>query len=88
MRVGLFGGSFDPIHLGHLLLAETCREAAALDEVWFVPAAVSPHKLGRVATEGRHRLQMLNLAVGGYPPYVTCDWELQRGGRRYTVESL
>ncbi len=62
MRLGLFGGSFDPIHLGHLLLAETCRESAQLDQVWFVPAAISPHKQARIMTPGPQRLQMLRLS--------------------------
>ena len=88
MRIGLFGGSFDPVHYGHLLLAETCREAALLDQVWWIPAATSPHKQDRVTAAGQHRLKMLQLAVGGHEPFVICDWELERGGVSYTVDTL
>ncbi len=88
MRLGLLGGSFDPIHYGHLLMAETCREAARLDRVWFVPAATSPHKQGRTTAEARHRIQMLRLAIGGYAAFEVCEWEVERGGLSYTVETL
>ena len=88
MRLGLFGGSFDPVHFGHLLLAETCREAACLDQIWFVPAAISPHKQGRTVTHGPQRLQMLRLAIGGHPGFDVCDLEIERGGVSFTVDTL
>jgi nicotinate-nucleotide adenylyltransferase len=88
MRVGLFGGTFDPVHFGHLLVAETCRESARLDEIWFVPAATSPHKLGRQPTGGQQRLQMLRLAIAGHPDFEVCDLEVVRGGVSYTVATL
>ncbi|MCA9169906.1 MAG: nicotinate (nicotinamide) nucleotide adenylyltransferase [Planctomycetales bacterium] len=88
MRIGLFGGSFDPIHFGHLLLAETCREAAQLDQVWWTPAATSPHKQGRVTASAQHRLRMLQLALGGHEAFIACDWELERGGVSFTVDTL
>ena len=62
MNVGIYGGSFDPIHIGHLLVAEFCREAATLDEVWFVPASVAPHKTTGASASAKHRLEM---------PYLT-----------------
>ena len=65
MRLGLFGGSFDPVHYGHLLLAECCREQCRLDEVWFLPAATPPHKQVRELTPAAQRIEMLELAIGG-----------------------
>jgi nicotinate-nucleotide adenylyltransferase len=88
MRLGVFGGSFDPVHYGHLLLAETCREQCGLDEVWFVPADVPPHKRGRELSPGAARVEMLQLAIGGHDQFCVCDLELKRGGVSYTVETL
>jgi nicotinate-nucleotide adenylyltransferase len=88
MRLGLFGGSFDPVHFGHLLLAECCREQLALDQVWFVPAAVPPHKRDAHLTDGAKRLDMLRLATGGEPAFVVSAIELDRGGLSYTVDTL
>ncbi len=65
MRIGIFGGSFDPVHFGHLLLAECCREQGRLDAVRFVPAAVPPHKRQRELTPAQNRIEMLELAIGG-----------------------
>ena len=87
MRLGLFGGTFDPVHYGHLLLADCCREQCRLDEVWFVPAAIPPHKQ-RELTPAAARLEMLELAIGGYEPFSVCRWEIERGGLSYTVETL
>lgn len=88
MRLGLFGGSFDPIHLGHLLLAECCREQCRLDQVWFLPAAVPPHKQGHRQTPGDARAEMIELAVGGHETFYVNRYELDRGGVSYTVETL
>ena len=91
MRLGIFGGSFDPVHYGHLLLAEAAREEARLDEVWFVPVAISPHKVSAQAEEpaaGEHRAAMLELAVAWDPRLVVDRLELQRGGVSYTVETM
>jgi nicotinate-nucleotide adenylyltransferase len=88
MRLGIFGGSFDPVHYGHLLLAEHCREQCRLDAVWFVPAAVPPHKQDRSLSSAADRLEMLKLAIGGYEPFTVCSTELNRGGVSYTVDTL
>lgn len=88
MRIGIFGGSFDPVHLGHLLVAENCREQAGLDRVVFVPAAVPPHKQGRRLAPGEHRVAMLGLATGGNPAFGVSDAELARGGVSWTVDTL
>lgn len=87
-RIGLLGGTFDPVHLGHLVLADQCREQAALDEVWFVPARLPPHKGDKSISAPRHRLEMLKIAVSGTPPFSICEIELQRDGPSYTVDTL
>lgn len=88
MRLGIFGGSFNPVHYGHLLLAETCREQAQLDEVWFVPNAISPLKQDQPPAADRHRVEMLKLAIGGHEAFRLCTLEIDRGGISYTVDTL
>src|SRR5438132_13227938 len=88
MRIGVFGGTFDPVHTAHLILAEQCREQAQLDQVWFIPAARPPHKQDRSLTAFRHRLEMLALALAGQPTFVINDLEKDRPGPSYTVETL
>ncbi|HEX5444475.1 MAG TPA: nicotinate-nucleotide adenylyltransferase [Pirellulales bacterium] len=88
MRLGIFGGTFDPVHFGHLLLAEYCREACRLDAVWFTPAAQPPHKQRGDLTNPRRRVEMLQLAIGGQGAFAVCERELQRGGVSYTVDTL
>jgi nicotinate-nucleotide adenylyltransferase len=88
MRLGLYGGSFDPVHYGHLLLAETCREQCRLDAVWFAPAAIPPHKQDRTLSPAADRIEMLKLAIGGHEPFTIFTGEVDRGGISYTVETL
>lgn len=88
MRIGIFGGSFDPVHLGHLLLAETCLEGATLDQVWFMPCAIQPHKPDRQLASAKHRVEMLELAIAGHERFQVSSLELDRGGASYTVETL
>jgi nicotinate-nucleotide adenylyltransferase len=88
MRIGVYGGSFDPVHIGHLIAAECAREQARLDRVVFVPAAAPPHKPGRILADGRHRLEMLSLAIGGHEAFTVSSVELERGGTSYTVDTL
>lgn len=88
MRLGLYGGSFDPVHYGHLLLAECCREALALDEVWLLPAAIPPHKQAREMAPGRQRLEMLELALAGHEQLRASRIEIDRGGVSFTVDTL
>jgi nicotinate-nucleotide adenylyltransferase len=88
MRLGIFGGSFDPVHLGHLLLAEACREQAKLDRVLFVPTNTQPHKLHHQPASNAARVEMLQLAVQGNPAFVVEKLELDRGGVSYTVDTL
>jgi nicotinate-nucleotide adenylyltransferase len=87
MRLGLFGGTFDPIHLGHLILAEQCREACRLDRVWFVVAGAPPHKRGE-RTPVTHRIEMAKIAIAGHPAFEVSDIEARRPGPHYSVETL
>ena len=88
MRLGLFGGSFDPVHLGHLELARCCAEQAALDEVWFVPAAHQPLKPGGPQATNDQRLAMLQVAIADQHDMKTSSIEIERGGVSYTIETL
>lgn len=88
MRVGVFGGTFDPVHLGHLILAEQCREQAALDQVLFVPALLPPHKQQQPLTSFGQRVEMLNLAISGNPAFRVEELEKNRAGPSYTVDTL
>lgn len=87
MRLGLFGGTFDPIHLGHLILAEQCREACRLDQVWFVVAGAPPHKRGD-RTPVAHRLEMVRIAIAGHPAFEVSEIEASRPGPHYSVDTL
>ena len=88
MRIGIFGGSFDPIHQGHLILAEQCLEHASLDEVWFIPAALSPHKQDGAHANDRQRVEMIEFAIAGHSSFLLSKTELERGGVSYTVDTL
>ena len=87
MRIGLYGGTFDPIHLGHLRAAETAREALGLDLVAFLPAAVPPHR-GSPLSAAADRLAMARLATASHPRFEAWDKELRRPGPSYTVETV
>jgi nicotinate-nucleotide adenylyltransferase len=87
MRLGLFGGTFDPIHLGHLILAEGCREACRLDRVWFIVAGAPPHKPGH-RTAVADRLEMVRIAIAGHPGFEVSELETSRPGPHYSVETL
>ncbi len=88
MRLGVFGGSFDPVHLGHLILAEQSREQVGLDRVLFIPAARPPHKQGRVLTPFAQRAEMLALAIAGHPSFQVSEIEKDRPGPSFTVDTL
>ena len=85
---GLFGGTFDPPHLGHLALAEACADAAGLDRVVWMPAATSPHKRGRRQTPARLRLAMVEAAIEGNQRFHASDLEVRRRGVSYTVDTV
>ena len=89
MRIGVFGGTFDPPHIGHLLLAADAREALALDRLIFVPAATQPFKVNTPPkASARDRLEMLRLAVADDANYTVDDTEIDRKGLSFTVDTL
>lgn len=88
MRLGIFGGTFDPIHLGHLAIAEEARVALDLASVVFVPAGVPPHKLGVAITTAADRLEMVRRAIADNPGFAVDESELRRSGISYTVDTL
>jgi len=87
-RIGLFGGSFDPVHLGHLLVAQAAREELELTRLFFIPAAQSPLKPERQPTSGPERLRLLRLALAGKTWIEIDEQELDRGGLSYTIDTL
>ena len=88
MRIGLMGGSFDPVHSGHLRAAEEISERLELDKVVFIPTLVSPHKSSETMASSSHRLNMLNLSVKRNPRFKVSDMELRREPPSYTIDTL
>jgi len=87
-RIGVFGGSFDPVHMGHLVVAQDAAERLELSEVVFIPAAIPPHKQHLQQVDAKHRLNMLNLAVESDIRFSVSDIELQRGGVSYSIDTV
>jgi nicotinate-nucleotide adenylyltransferase len=88
MRLGIFGGTFDPVHYGHLLVAEQCLEQCRLDQVWFLPAGIPPHKLEQTIAPGKARAEMLELAIAGHDRFRVDRRELERTDPCFTVDTL
>jgi nicotinate-nucleotide adenylyltransferase len=88
MRIGVLGGTFDPPHIAHLILAEQAREQVSLDEVWFVPAGDPWRKASREVSPAAHRLAMTRLAIQGVSGFLVDDCEIRRTGPTYTVDTL
>lgn len=88
VKVGLLGGSFDPIHLGHLVLAEEARERLGLARVLFVPNRLPPHKTGREMAPPADRLEMVRLAIAGNPAFEASEIELWRDGPSYSIDTV
>lgn len=88
MKIGILGGTFNPIHNAHLRVAETTRDRLALDRVMFIPAATPPHKPLDGEISFLHRQAMVELAIADNPHFVISDMEQQRGGTSYTVDTL
>ena len=88
MKLGILGGSFNPLHLGHLILAQEAKEQLGLEKVFFVPCATPPHKSGEDLLSASHRLEMVRRSVEGNPAFEVSDTEIQRGGISYSVETL
>lgn len=87
MRIGIFGGTFDPVHTGHLAIAEQARESFQLDYVLFVPAGDPPHKDQEITT-ARHRVRMLELAIADNPYFLLSQMEIEKGDISYSYESM
>lgn len=87
-RVGIYGGTFDPIHIGHLITAQSVREIRALDKIIFVPAFLSPHKLDIKSSSPKHRMNMLKLAINGVDFFDLSDFELRQHNISYTIDTL
>ena len=88
MRIGVLGGTFDPVHLGHLLLAEGARQVLGLDRVLWVPARISPHKRRRPHAATQDRYRMVKLAIAGHPHFQVSKIELNRPGPSYTIDTI
>lgn len=88
MRIGLLGGTFNPLHFGHLHIAEEVMSDCALDQVWFIPTCRPPHKQLAADISFVHRLAMVEEAVNEMPGFFSCDIEGRRGGTSYSVETL
>lgn len=87
-RIGIMGGTFDPIHIGHLIAAECARETASLDEVWFMPSYISPQKKHPPVATAIQRLEMVKLALKNHPYFCSCDWEMMQQQVSYTWHTV
>jgi nicotinate-nucleotide adenylyltransferase len=88
MRIGILGGTFNPVHIGHLILAEEAREKLGLDKIIFVPTALPPHKEDLNIAPAADRLKMIRLAIQGNRYFAVSDIEIKREGRSYTIDTL
>jgi len=88
MKLGLFGGSFDPVHLGHLLVAQAAMEELGLDRLYFIPAAQSPFKPENQPSPSAERMRLLRLALAGQTKFEVDEQEIKRGGTSYTIDTL
>jgi nicotinate-nucleotide adenylyltransferase len=87
-KVGIFGGTFDPIHMGHLITAQSVKELRNLEKIIFIPAFISPHKSDAKTSSAKDRLNMIKLAVEGIPFFDYSDMEVKKGGISYSVDTL
>jgi nicotinate-nucleotide adenylyltransferase len=87
-RIGILGGTFNPVHIGHLILAQTAIETLELSRMLFIPCATPPHKSPSRLTPAKHRLAMLEMAVEGDPRFEVSDAEIRRGGISYTLDTV
>ncbi len=88
MKIGILGGTFNPVHIGHLILAEEAREKLGLDKIIFVPAFLPPHKDNSDIAPAKMRLEMVKLAISGNKYFSVSDTEIKRDGRSYTIDTI
>lgn len=88
MRIGLLGGTFNPVHLGHLRAAQEVKEAFDLDQIVLIPSAVPPHKNSEGVADAADRIEMLHLAIENQPDFVISDVEFKRQGPSYTIDTI
>ncbi len=87
-KLGILGGTFNPIHYGHLAAAEEVRNRLTLDRILFIPSSLPPHKLDEEVPQAVHRMEMVRLAVAENPAFEPSDIEIKRGGRSYTIDTI
>ena len=87
-KIGILGGTFNPIHYGHLIFAENACDQYTLDEFWFLPNAQPPHKQGQTILPAEHRVNMIRAAIDGNPKFTLSDWELKQEGLSYTARTM
>jgi len=87
-KVGIYGGTFDPIHVGHLITAQYILEERRLDKIIFIPAFISPHKTQVLSSASNHRLEMVKIAVEGYDKFDFSDYEITKGGVSYSLNTI
>jgi len=88
MKVGIFGGTFDPIHNGHLITAVAVKELRSLDKIFFIPSFIAPHKIERLSSSPEHRIEMLKRAIKGISYFDYSDFEIKKKGVSYTIDTL
>ena len=87
-KIGIMGGTFDPIHNAHLILGRQAWKEYSLDEVWFMPSHIPPHKTDHQITDTNDRCEMVKLAIAEYPYFRFSDFEISRTGNTYTAQTL
>lgn len=87
-RIGILGGTFNPPHLGHLMMAEQVGRQLELDEVWFMPTAKPPHAPGKITIAAQHRMKMVELAIADNPLFKLQPYEVYKGGKNYTIDTM
>jgi nicotinate-nucleotide adenylyltransferase len=88
MKIGILGGTFNPIHIGHLILAEEVREKLGLSKIVFVPTNLPPHKDNRDVVDSKHRYKMIKFAIAGNKDFTVSDVEIKRGGKSYSIDTI
>ncbi len=87
-KIGIFGGTFNPVHMGHIIVAEEVKKGFDLDQICFIPASIPPHKKKKKVARASDRLEMIKLAISDYEDFTVSDIELKRSGPSYTIDTL